>query len=102
MVPSLNGSWKEDAAPESTHHSTASAWGPGLYNELRHLQPVVDARKYDSLPVEDKDPASQSWSEMGIEDRFRHRMTPTVANKWVFHLRPLFSSIKGSIIFVLF
>ena len=71
-APSPNGSWEEDAAPKLTHHSIASAWSPGLYNELGHLQPVVDARKYDSLPVEDEDPASQSWSAMGIEDPFRH------------------------------
>jgi len=60
MVSSPGEIWKEDAALESMHHSIASAWSPGLYNELGILQPVVDARKYDSLPVQDEDPASQS------------------------------------------
>jgi len=72
MVSSPGGSWKEDAALESMHHSIASAWSPGLYNELGTFQPVVDARKYDSLPVHDEDPAPQSWSAMGMEGPFRH------------------------------
>jgi len=52
-----------------------SAWSPGLYNELGTLQPVVDARKYDSLPVQDEDRAPQSWSAMGMEGPFRHNKT---------------------------
>ena len=71
-VPNPNGGWEEDAAPVPMHHSIASAWDPGLHDELGPLQPVVDARKYESLPVENEDPVPQSWSAIGVEGPFRH------------------------------